>query len=87
MMNHLLKHINVSSKEAARHILKKIKAHVHIIAIDSDLFFTAEENRETYTVLNRDLQTSYHEIRSIHGHDAFLIEYEQLKKIVTPIFK
>ena len=87
MMNHLLKHIDISSKGSAKDILKKIKAHVHIIAIDTDLFFTADENRDSNTVLKRDLQISYHEIKSIHGHDAFLIEYEQLKKIVTPIFK
>lgn len=87
MMNHLLKHIDISSEGSAKDILKKIKAHVHIIAIDTDLFFTADENRDSNTVLKRDLQISYHEIKSIHGHDAFLIEYEQLKKIVTPIFK
>jgi len=87
MMNHLLKHIDVSLKGSARDILKKIKAQIHIIAIDTDLFFTAEESRDIYTVLNRDLQINYDEIKSIHGHDAFLIEYEQLKKIVTPIFK
>ncbi len=86
LMNHLLKHIDVSPKGSARDILKKIEAQVHIIAINTDLFFTADENRDCNTVLKRDLQINYHEIRSIHGHDAFLIEYKQLKKIVTPIF-
>lgn len=87
MMNHLLKHIDVSSKGSARETLKKIKAQIHIVAIDTDLFFTANENRDCNTVFKRDLQINYHEIKSIHGHDAFLIEYKQLKKIVTPIFK
>lgn len=27
----------------------------------------------------------YHEIKSIHGHDAFLMEYEQLNTIIKNI--
>ena len=49
--------------------------------MDSDLFFTAEENRETHKQLAlTHPNVTYNEINSVHGHDAFLIEYEQLKK-------
>lgn len=86
MMNHLLKHIDISVNGSARQILNRIRAKVHIVAVNTDLFFTAEENRDCFSVLKGELNINYHEIKSVHGHDAFLIEYEQLKKIVTPIF-
>lgn len=68
-------------------IVTPIKAHVHIVAIDSDLFFTPDENRETYRLIKQlGKEVSYHEINSIHGHDAFLIEFDQLETILKPIF-
>ncbi|GGG95747.1 homoserine O-acetyltransferase [Polaribacter pacificus] len=86
LMNQLLKSIAVDQNtENVRALLKSIKAQIHLVAVDSDLFFTAEENRETYMLLGSE-KASYHEIKSIHGHDAFLIEYKQLQKILTPIF-
>ena len=57
------------------------------IAVDSDLFFTPDENIKTYNELKKIKQNVfYHEINSIHGHDAFLIEFEQLSRILNPIF-
>ncbi|REE83144.1 aspartate kinase [Lutibacter oceani] len=86
LMNQLLKTIDVT-KDRETTILDSIKANIHIIGVDSDLFFTAEENKETHkqlALLNPNV--TYNEINSVHGHDAFLIEYKQLGKIIEPIF-
>src|SRR5690606_26997063 len=47
----------------------------------------AEENRQTHKqlALTRPNMT-YNKINSVHGHDGFLMEYEQLEKIVEGIF-
>lgn len=88
MMNQLLKTIDVTRNNASfEEILSKIEATIHIIGIDSDLFFTAKENRETYLELKKhQINVSYGEIQSVHGHDAFLIEYEQLNNLLKDVF-
>ncbi|WP_347922835.1 bifunctional aspartate kinase/homoserine dehydrogenase I [Pontimicrobium sp. SW4] len=89
LMNQLLKTIDVAKdREANFKVLDSIKAKIHIIGVDSDMFFTAEENRETHKQLAlTHPNVTYNEISSVHGHDAFLIEYKQLEKIIEGIFK
>jgi len=88
LMNHLLKTVDITreSKDFVKTI-SKISASIHIVSVDTDLFFIAEENRATYEQL-RFIKSNifYHEIKSIHGHDAFLIEFQQLNNILEPIF-
>lgn len=79
LMNHLLSTIDVE--------LQQVKAKVHMISVDTDWFFLAEEDRETYKFLSEaGKEVAHHEIRSIHGHDAFLIEYDQIITFLEPIF-
>ena len=88
MMNHLLSTINVErSGKSITEIIKEITAEIHLIAIDSDLFFIADEDQKT-TQLAKQVKGNiiYHELRSIHGHDAFLIENEAVAQIFNPIF-
>ncbi|WP_370897316.1 alpha/beta fold hydrolase [Chryseobacterium gossypii] len=81
LMNHLLMNINADENG-----LEKIKATVHLVAVDSDLFFPASEIRSCFEKLSRKKENvSYHEIRSVHGHDAFLMEYGQLNNIIKNI--
>ncbi|WGH76243.1 bifunctional aspartate kinase/homoserine dehydrogenase I [Tenacibaculum tangerinum] len=87
LMNQLLKTIDVTKGRARLDVLETIEADIHIVGVDSDLFFTAEENRATYKQLAfAHANVTYNEINSDHGHDAFLIEYPQLEKIIEPIF-
>ncbi|WP_299046499.1 bifunctional aspartate kinase/homoserine dehydrogenase I [uncultured Polaribacter sp.] len=88
LMNQLLKTIDVTvGGEKSIDVLDTISANIHIIGVDSDLFFTAEENRETHKKIALTKENvTYNEINSVHGHDAFLIEYDQLEKIIAPIF-
>ena len=81
LMNHLLMNINANGKD-----LCKIKARMHMISVDTDLFFPASEIRMCFNRLKAQKEdVFYHEIKSIHGHDAFLMEYQQLNYIIKNI--
>jgi homoserine O-acetyltransferase len=88
MMNQLLKTIDITrNSNSFEEITSKIEADIHIIGINSDLFFTANENKATYEELKKyKNNVTYQEIVSIHGHDAFLIEYKQLDNLLQDIF-
>ena len=88
LMNHLLKTIDISKETQDFEVsVGKISANIHIIAVDTDYFFIPDENRETFEIVKPIKQNVfYHEIKSIHGHDAFLIEFDQLAQILEPIF-
>ena len=88
LMNQLLKSIDVTKNRPTDfNVLENIHGYIHIVGVDSDLFFTAEENRQTHKQLAvSNPNVTYNEIHSVHGHDAFLMEYEQLEKIVEGIF-
>jgi homoserine O-acetyltransferase len=65
----------------AEEVLSAIKIPVQVIAISSDLLYPPGEQQE----LARHLPDAvYSEIESEYGHDAFLIEFEQLNKIINP---
>jgi hypothetical protein len=88
LMNHLLKTIGENTTEKDLQDFAKISpTKIHQIAINSDYFFAPNENIKTHNLLSSITNNlSYHEINSIHGHDAFLIEYERLNNILKTIF-
>lgn len=86
-MNHLLKTTNVLRENTAEKFAREISSTIHLVAIDTDYFFTANEIRMCFTSLKKHKHNIfYSQIESVHGHDAFLIEYDQLSKILKPIF-
>lgn len=88
LMNHLLKTIGENFSEINLKSFAKISTtKIHQIAISSDCFFLASENIRTHNLLSSITNLiTYHEIYSIHGHDAFLMEYESLNNVLKPIF-
>lgn len=89
LMNQLLKTIDITyNRGSFLKVVSKINSHIHIVTINSDLFFKPEENWKTYEKLKSiNKKVNIYEINSIHGHDGFLIEFEQLSKYLKPIFK
>ena len=89
MLNHLLSTVDVSRDRGSfEEILGGLKCHVLQIGVDSDFFFVPQEIKETQNILTKaGIENDYKEIKSIHGHDAFLIEYEQLSEFLGPLFK
>lgn len=88
LMNQLLKTIDVMRDGEQNFIdLQNSDTNIHIIGVDSDLFFTAKENKETFRRLAQaNSNVTYGEVNSLHGHDAFLIEFQQMEQLLKPIF-
>lgn len=88
LMNHLLQ--TIGKNRTWIDILNfalQTETRILQIAIDSDILFTQEEQEKTYTFIkkyyqNIQLRTLY----SPHGHDAFLMEHQQLHQLLSPLF-
>jgi homoserine O-acetyltransferase/O-succinyltransferase len=70
-----------TSVEAA---LKKIKAKTLVIGIDSDLLFPIHEQKYIAQHIN---EAQFAALSSAHGHDGFLVEFDQFKSIVRNFLK
>lgn len=87
LMNHLLKTNDITRKRNDfLSVAGVIQANIHLVTVDTDCLFIADETRKTYCKLKNIKQNVfYHQIQSIHGHDAFLVEFNQLTDILKPI--
>lgn len=65
-------------------VLSHIEANTYVVGIDRDVLFPfSEQAYLSDNIKNAQL----FQISSLFGHDAFLIEYDQLNKILNPIFR
>lgn len=71
-------------RDEVENVLKKIKPKTLVIGISSDILYPIIEQK--YLVQHIP-QAQYAEINSRHGHDAFLIEFDQLSSIIRPFLQ
>ena len=64
-----------------RNALGRIQAKTLCMGIDSDILYPAREQQEIAALIPDSL---YSEIHSDNGHDAFLIEFEQMRQAIAP---
>ena len=68
--------------------IQNVKSKIDIISVDTDILFLPDEDYETTSILKANkIPVKNHIIKSIHGHDAFLIETKQISDIFTKILK
>ena len=76
-----------------RAALGRVNCPVMVVSIDSDILYTPRQQRELRDDLEAigDVAVTFEEITSVHGHDGFLIEFDQLgpmiERFVTDQFK
>jgi homoserine O-acetyltransferase/O-succinyltransferase len=76
---------NVGRKrESKEDALKKITAKTLVVGIDSDLLFPIQEQEY---VASKIPDATLEIISSLYGHDGFLVELDQFKKIILRFFK
>ncbi len=87
-LNYILANIDITiGRKGFLEVVKTITSDIHIISVDSDVFFTLREDKTTFEEVRKIKKNVTHGvINSVHGHDAFLIEFEQLSELLKDVF-
>lgn len=87
-MNHLLGSIDITRNgKSFEEIVQSITASIHILSIDSDLFFPLSEDLETVERAKKvGVKINHQIIHSKYGHDAFLMESEKVIPLLHSIY-
>jgi len=78
----------VRAHESPFEAYSRITAHLTLVGISTDWLFPPEDIRSLAAIIKAAGATcDYREMASVHGHDAFLAEPEQLVRLLTPVFE
>ena len=85
-MNHLLGSIGKDlNKTEVLQTAKNNTTNIVVVSISTDWLFHPQHQIDWVNELQQiHSNVKHHSLESIHGHDAFLIEFEKLEKILTP---
>lgn len=68
------------NRSSYKQVLGEVDIPALVIGIDTDLLYPVQEQQELSELLPN---ARYREICSDHGHDAFLMEFEQMNDLIT----
>ena len=64
--------------------LKDIEAKLQVIAVDSDWLYPVDQSKDLLAALQTNgTEVIYNEVKSVHGHDAFLLEEGQMNYLLA----
>ena len=86
-LNQILRQINaIGEGETFAAKLQPLATHIHVVTITSDLLFIPAEDDKTVEQLKQlGKKVDHFKIYSDHGHDAFLIEHQQVSAIIKGV--
>ncbi len=85
MMNHLLASVDITKGAYKEEVFQNIQSIIVQVSISSDVLYVPEENEKTAAFLNELGIENYHfQVQSAHGHDAFLMEHNQIAQFLEP---
>jgi len=87
-MIHLLNTVDIARDRGSfKQAISGLKSRITLLGIEGDLLFPPDTIKEALSQLRESgIEACYREIRTPHGHDAFLIEFDQMKKLLSDIF-
>jgi len=83
-----LDHFDGFAGKSVQEAFEQVKAKVMVVAFKSDWLYPAYQSQEIVRACKiSGLQTSYCEIKSTYGHDAFLLEIEEESHLIQHFLK